>query len=495
LYALSLTRTGPDAALSLTYQEPERRRLRRASWILALILIFATCYQFHVGGGWNVMTRIAMIRAIFHDHTLSINRSQERTGDKAEYPPGSGIYYCDKPVGAQILGFLGYVIGHDAAWWTLNSRYFALLTGAVVATFFASGLPAVVLGLLMLRLLVAMGLPVRRSVFAVLLGILGTLLWTYATVFYGHEAAASLGMISFICAFFLLHGSRHPWLLAFLAGMCGAWATISEFPAAFTCAVVLIYLLRAGLRYLVPFVLGTVWPVAVQLLYNQACFGSPFRFGYMYEANKDFANPAGWVSYPRLKPLLAICFSTDKGIFFLSPVLIFACWGLYLLIRNPRWRREGIVAATMVVGFLLYNAGHYMWQGGVCFGPRHLVSMLPFLILGLPFAWEGLSSLGRAVYVALAGWSLLVSFAAVTTIAEPAMRLLTGEPGAVEALVRLSVGMLDWPNLGMCLGLPGWASIVVHALLLGLLTWWVAYTLRPRPDEPTGAPEGLQKTV
>jgi hypothetical protein len=466
-----------------------RRDLRRASWLLAAIVVAATAYHWHCGGGWNVMTRLALVRAVVYRHVLVITPSQFLTGDRAEYPPGSGVYYSDKPVGAQVLGVLGYVVGLRAAMIAQVDPGAARATADSAATWAASGLPTIALALALLRLLVAMGHSVRRSAFIALAVICGTLLWPYATLFYGHQASAAFALVGFRFAFAAARG-RSPMVSAILAGLFCAWAAISELPAAFIALVVFVYLALAGWRLVVAAVVGALPPLALQLACNQACFGSPLRFGYMYEVMPEFRNPAGWVSYPRLGPLLAITFSLDKGLFFMSPFLLFAAWGLYLALRTGRWRREAAVCAVVAVGFLLYNAGHYLWSGGSCFGPRHLVSMLPFLGVGLAWAWQRMGPSARRVCLLLIAWGVLVSFAAVCTSPDATPLLLTGSYGPGEVLSRLALARLEWEDLGMWLGLSPGLSIVVYAALLAVLVTalWAALPRRPTPDPAPAAP-------
>lgn len=466
----------------------ERARLRRASRLLGLILFVAVSYHWHSGGGWNVMTRICLIRAIVHDGTFSINVSHERTGDKAEYPPGSGSYYSDKPVGAQLLGVIGYCLGFYVSWPLLGyARLISPLTvGAMAATWAASGLPTIVLGLLMLRLFVALGLDTRPAAFMVAAYALGTLAWPYATVYYGHQPAAAFGMIAFVAAFFALRARPPSLFLAGTAGLMAAWAAISEIPAAMVAVILFVYVARKGWKPAVAYLIGAIPPLALQLTYNWACFDSPFRFGYMYEVNPQFQNPSEWVSYPRLGALWGITFSPDKGIFFLAPFLLFAVWGLVRLVRGRTWRAEGLVCTAVSAAYLLYNASHYMWQGGVCFGPRHLVPSLPFLAVGLVGAWPQLGpSLRRAFWV-LVAWSGFLSFAAVCTIAEPATELYTGKPGIAEALVRLVYGVTEWHNLVFMFGVPPQLSFATQAIILAALLA-VMWRSLAQPTEETAA--------
>ena len=70
----------------------------------------------------------------------------------------------------------------------------------------------------------------------------------------------------------------------------------------------------------------------------------------------------------------------------------------------------------MVIFTFLYNSTYYAWSGDVCFGPRHLVVALPFIIL--PTVYCSLK------YIKLFGClSIFISLAGVSTI--PSDNLLT----------------------------------------------------------------------
>ena len=43
---------------------------------------------------------------------------------------------------------------------------------------------------------------------------------------------------------------------------------------------------------------------------------------------------------PEMSALFALLLSSSRGLFFFSPVLLFAIPGLYLLFRNPKFRAE-----------------------------------------------------------------------------------------------------------------------------------------------------------
>jgi hypothetical protein len=76
----------------------------------------------------------------------------------------------------------------------------------------------------------------------------------------------------------------------------------------------------------------------------------------------------------------------DRGLLVFSPVLVAAAVGLWLLWRHG-YRGEAAVAATVAVVFVAVNASYFLPYGGNSPGARFVTPALPFLALGLPFAF------------------------------------------------------------------------------------------------------------
>lgn len=482
----------------------EREALRRLSWLLAALLLVAYGYHWRVDAAvsWNVATRLGLIRAVFHDRSLQLRAADAAvTGDKAEYPPGSGRFYCDKPVGAQVPGLAGYAVGYAVAALVSTDPGQRDRAATALATWAAAGLPTLILALFMLPLLRTLAGDLPRAVVVTLAYCLATLAFPYSTVLYGHQPAAALGMLGFIAAFAAVgaRGSdglaqRNPVrpALALVAGLLAGWAMVTEFPAGMVFLIIGAYAARAGWRTALLYLLGAIPPITLQLAYNWACFESPFRFGYMFEHRAEFSEAGSWVHLPRLDALWGLTFSPEKGLLVMSPFLLAAAWGLGSMLRDRRWRAEGLVCAAVSAGYLLYNAGHYMWEGGYCFGPRHLVVMLPFLCTGLTFALPRMRGPAGWLLGAALGWSALVMFAATSVLAAPPIHgVLFGGDCPREALAQLWRARLLGPNLGTALGLSPAASLVAHAAALAALcaaVWWSVRRGAPASAERTGGP-------
>jgi hypothetical protein len=273
--------------------------------------------------------------------------------------------------------------------------------------------------------------------------------------------------------------------LAWLVGALLGLAVMSEYTAAVPVALIVLWAsARRGLRFGLQLALaGLPWALLLAAYHGWA-FGSPRKTGYDFVYLDEFAQGMAvqyGIDRPRLDVLAQLTFGSYRGLFYLSPVLLLAAWGLVVrsfVTPQPEHARAGAVlrridialALALVAWYLLLNSAYYMWDGGASLGPRHAVPMLPFLAIGLGPALER---------VPWATWILAaVSCAQVVLITAAGPEAPShGNPIWSYAWPRLfeasSPGAAT--NLGRLLGLPGPAS-----LLPLLALWWFLW--------PTGAP-------
>jgi hypothetical protein len=113
-----------------------------------------------------------------------------------------------------------------------------------------------------------------------------------------------------------------------------------------------------------------------------------------------------------LARVYGLTFSAGRGLFLFSPVLLLAWPGLFLL-----WRRERAAAMLGWFSLLFFAFGYGMyadWHGGMSWGPRFLVPLVPFLI---PPVLEWVAQgrwWQRAITCALVVLSLVMQVAAST---------------------------------------------------------------------------------
>jgi hypothetical protein len=483
--------------------------IRRRPAALAIVLLASYAY-FYQGGGWNQNTRFDLVRAVTERHTLRIDLYHDNTGDKAEF---GGHYYSDKAPGASftavppvaaarvVLRFAGVDLYEPATITALSH----------VATLFAAGLPAALAALSVFWISRRFGTGDGAAGLAAVVCGLGTPLWAYATVLYGHALAAGCLALALFGVMRLGDGAGVSIArVGFWTGAAAGWAVVTEFPASIPAAMIVAcagWQMRAEparlKRAMLALGIGLSVPAAVLLLHNWLAFGSLFHIGYSSETAGFEGMETGifGVNWPKLDVLGELLLGTYRGLLPLAPVLVVAPFGFWILLRQRSARPAALVAAGVAAYYFLMTAGYVYWDGGWSYGSRHLGPALPFVVLGVAPVWQRTGRLGRVLLLVLACLSVGQSLVAVSTTAQPPggrgapadpMRELlwpafaSGEfpigwqsvlerqaPSEAPAeLRRRGIPRASW-NLGQLVGLTGHASLVPLMLVWigGLIAW------------------------
>jgi hypothetical protein len=498
--------------------------LKSQAALLALVLLSTYAY-FLPAPAWNESSRFDLVRSLVERGRLDIDPYHINTEDKAFR---NGHYYSDKAPGAALLAVPIYAAYHGWLRFTgaplpravpesvlrgarpeappaKGERIFlnaSLRRAIYLCNLSTNVLAGTALGVLFFLVLARSAMSASRAlVFTAALS-LGTPVFAYSTMFFGHVLAGSALFAAFALLGPFFEGDpaarwRARRLLA--AGVLLGLAVLCELPTALGVAALLGYAVArlprgARARGLAWLALGMAPPLLALAGYQLAAFGSPLSTGYDHLADPTFAEGMGrgllGVSWPRPAALWGMLVGRSRGLLYLSPVLLLAFVGLVRGVRRHAERREAALAATVVAAFLLMSAGYYMWWGGAALGPRHVVPALAFLCFGLPLAVPGSRSgpLGRPL-AALLGVLLAVSVANQTAavavsplppfgddvLAEHVYRYL------LEGRVAVTSGSV---NGGMLLGLRGPLS------LLPLLLLWLLGLGAIRSFSPAGPPPG-----
>jgi hypothetical protein len=363
--------------------------------ILAAMLFLGSAY-FYQDPEWNGNSRLNLTRAIVEEGTLSIDAYHDApkwaTGDKAIY---GGHYYSDKAIGASMFAVPVYFIVYHVG----NGLGIALSASAV-----KHALTTAVMGSAFTVTGIAMYLVARRiagnnwKAFVSTLAIsFGTMLWPYSAVFYGHLPAAAFLALSFALLFAAKEpGGRHSNARWFWTGISVGLAFISDYTSALVIAglgIYALYVLRSldfkgKLQAAWAAAPGLALPLLLMVAYNIAVFQQPIAFGYSYEAENRFQEIMGLgimgIRLPTLSATYHITFDPRFGVFWLSPVLLLAPIGYLAAFRTGRHRAEAFLSIYAIAVMFAMNAASYLWWGGSAFGPRLVISALPFFIV--PFA-------------------------------------------------------------------------------------------------------------
>jgi len=107
------------------------------------------------------------------------------------------------------------------------------------------------------------------------------------------------------------------------------------------------------------------------MIYNYLRFGSPLETGYEK------------ISGRFLLGFFGILFSPGKSLFLFNPLTLFGCLAFMFFLREQR--KTALLFGWLVVSHLVLFSFWHSWQGGMSWGPRLMLVVLPYLILPIGF--------------------------------------------------------------------------------------------------------------
>lgn len=453
----------PDPAPSPA-DSPEPR------WLLPLLLsVILLCYALPMHS-WqryrnvNESVRIYLVDAAVREHHLYIDSQIAQYGDLQDKAKGGGHFYSDKPIGLSLIAaapYAGAVALEHAGVPRLplqGARYYL--------TLICVSLPSVLAAGLLYRYWRRAGIGWRLAAFGLLSYSLGTIAFTYSTQFVGHQLAADLAVFHFTLS--RSFRGKTPAGALLLAGALAGLGALTDYFSAFIHLFI-------GLSYLTTVRpiwrhawtgLGALLALAPLALYNWLAFGSPLSMGYANEATAVFQtlHSTGFlgVTYPRAESAYGLLFSLRKGLLILSPFLALAPIGAITDIIDRTRTRDVLVctASVIAIGYLAMSV--HDWLAGWTIGPRHMVSMLPFLVTLTLFAADRIRILA-ALLIPFAVAGILLNLMAAYTL--PAFDVNFENPLADQAAFLLSRGLLS-PTIASALGLGPLAGLCLAALAI-----------------------------
>jgi hypothetical protein len=287
-------------------------------------------------------------------------------------------------------------------------------------TLIAAVIPGVLL-LLGVRWAADRFVPGYGTAAAITLG-LATIVMTFAAEFFSHVISAALAFAAFCVLMKERDGPPRRWPL-FAAGLLAGLAVTFEFQTGLVGVVLVFYALarphktgRAGarprikLRRFAAYAGGCALGAAPMLAFNTWAFGNPLKLAYSDavafpgRTGHDVLglNSDGFfgITVPRLDSATDLLFA-GRGLLVLTPIVVMAVVGVFMMRRKHRAEANTILAIAAV--YFIYNSGYWLPYGGGTPGPRFLIPALPFVAIGLAYAYRRLPALtlGLAIPSAL----------------------------------------------------------------------------------------------
>lgn len=446
----------------------ERMSTKKAAIALFFILFLAYCYS-TAGTGCNPNPRLDLLHSIVEHGTLNIDAYHNNTADKAYY---DGHYYSDKAPGTALVALPAFLVAKGLGTFIQPMRQWDTI--GWVTTAGSMGVLAALGGVAMFLLLA--GFIDRRYAFIATATIfLGGLPFAYTPFLFSHSG--TIGLLSLSLYFALRrpiekHGD-------ITAGLCAGLAVSGEYTAAIAAITIAIVIGIQAPKRLIGFSLGAAGPALFVLVYNWACFGSPFSLGYSYVVGwEGMKNGSfGFSFHTNPFALWALLFSQARGLFFWTPFLLLAIPGFGLLYKKNR--PLFLVFLSAILLHILLISSYYTWDGGNALGPRHLSAIIPFLAVPAAFGFRRFPRIGTFLAVV----SILLSGTAV--LINPGLPYFS-KPIADFYWPAFINGRVGW-NLGRAVGLSVFGSFLFFFLCIfngiGFIQWMLKGKRKNRRDK------------
>jgi hypothetical protein len=358
---------------------------------LAVFLVYISFASFDRDGP-NPGSRFMLTKALVKYHSVEVPEEDMRYYNDLDYSLKDGKYYSDKAPGLSFMAAPFYFIG-DLLYQkgillpqVSSYNYQGDSNAFFLIVIFLSAISAY--GVMKFYdLLELLGVSEKTSYILTLIFGFGTLYWVFVSNFFSHSITAAFITIAFYYA--LKFKQKKKIIYSFLAGVFLSLALSIEFLVFLIIPFFLIYLVFEKIKpikfAILPIIIFLI-PFLILLfllgLYNWAAFGNPLSNPYQYTFFKDslkFKNPLE-------EGLYAITISSWRGIFFYNPIFILIPIGVWLWSKK-RLLETVVISGIVLVYVIVVSSYNYFW-GGLTYGPRHLIDIIPFLMLLIFPAFE-----------------------------------------------------------------------------------------------------------
>jgi len=453
---------------------------------------------FFSGGGPNQATRLALTESLVVRHQPDITPYHFRTIDKGYK---NNKFYADKAPAVSLLAVVPYALmrGADRVFGIDSDTQPATQAKLGILTFLFAGAAGAAAAELLRRLAMFLGCGARAAELAAFAYAFGTIAFPFSTLLFGHQLAALCILGAFALA--LRHDRagtlKEPRTLVEL-GAIWTLSIVNEYPTALLVMVFGTALLvwtferdrpvRSVVRTLAWTAAGGIPILLVHGAFLVWSYGK-HALPYVYVSEPYFrAHMTGGIlgiGVPTRLATFGSLLSAYRGLFFFCPVVVLAVAGLGSWIDSTKDRRVLPIVLAAIGIYLLFGCSYYAWDGGGSTGPRHLLPIMPLLLLLVAmFADRARWAFGVTLALTVVSAAIMLATTAVlaqlplgdTYNANPFYDVVVRELALGQVAISPFDAYVPYQradssfNLGTLAGLPPVASLFVVVVV-----WIAAY--------------------
>lgn len=348
-------------------------------------LVFLSGY----GGNWMANSMLGLTMSVVDNHSLSIDQYVKGNEDNAFF---QGHYYSGFAPGSSFLAVPFYfifkpLINLIPEFLAVDSNQFRLILLNILASVLIASFFSALISVLVYKVSADFSKNKKLRILLSFITSFGTLLFLYSTTFDGKIISAFFSFLAFYILFRVKRSKNCKLSYLFYAGLLLGFSVATEYSQFIALVLLSLYLLTfLRDRKVFVFFAGILIPLVFLLVYHQVVFNNPLTTPYAHRAS-DYINSEYYKGFEvSLSNFYELLFSSFRGFFFYMPILILSFYGIYLGMK--KFKSEMFLILFIFLGFLAYNAlfaSDLFRSAGCSFGPRHLIPVIPFLVLPLAF--------------------------------------------------------------------------------------------------------------
>ena len=365
--------------------------MRYKTELLIFLPLLLTSAWFFQGGAPNGNTRLDLALSLIFDGDFSIQSFHKNTIDKILL---DGKFYSEKAPGVSwllvilLMPFSLFLSKADI----LSSDILGNLL-LYISTVGVSGLSSSFAAVYLYKIFRILGMEEKQSSLVSLGAYLGTMALPYSTALFSHQLSAN--MIVFIL-YFLIQIKRGKESYVWKFVLLNSFLPFFELTLVLISLIFFTYFVILRKEHLLSY--GQYIPLLLLapfclLLHNYCSYGNPFILGYGKLSTTPFSSGMSQgvfgLTLPKVEVMVLLLFSFYRGFFVFNP---FCLVGLTKIKESfsLHGRLFSWTLLTVCLTLVMINSSYFYWQGGNCFGPRHLVPMIPvWVILFSPGFFSG----------------------------------------------------------------------------------------------------------